>query len=286
MPGLRVVARTSSFSFKGRTASAAEIARELNVAHLLEGSVRRPGAGYASRRSSSAPRDSSHVWSQSFDRDLSDIFAVQDEIAAAVVGELEVKLFGGAAPKAQPTDPRAYALYLQGRHFFSLYSATGYEQAIAALDAALAIDPGFGPAWAMLGACTGARRTIRSSLTRKAPARRGLASEKALVARSGPGRADVAARPARRDREPRRRRRPAAHRARAASSSRTTSACCRGPRTSRRQRGRIEEAIRYAEQALSAGSAEPERARGARPHVLLCRRLGRRRGDAPQGCSR
>jgi tetratricopeptide (TPR) repeat protein len=96
--------------------------------------------------------DSSHVWSQSFDRDLSDIFAVQDEIAAAVVGELEIQLLGGAAPKSRQTDPHAYALYLQGRHFFELQSTSGYEQAVEALDAAIAIDPGFGPAWATLGA--------------------------------------------------------------------------------------------------------------------------------------
>jgi len=133
--GLRVVARTSSFSFKGRTASAAEIARELKVTHLLEGSVRRSGSRVRITAQLIRASDSSHVWSQSFDRDLSDIFAVQDEIAAAVARGLELKLFGGPAPKAQPTDPRAYALYLQGRHFFSLYSATGYAQAIPALEA-------------------------------------------------------------------------------------------------------------------------------------------------------
>jgi TolB-like protein/Tfp pilus assembly protein PilF len=152
IPGLRVVARTSSFSFKGRSVSAAAIARELNVAHLLEGSVRKAGSRIRITAQLVRATDSSHAWSQSFDRDMSDIFAVQDEIAAAVVGELEIKLLGGTVPKSRQTDPRAYALYLQGRHFFELYSATGYEQAIEALDAAVAIDPRFGPAWAMLGA--------------------------------------------------------------------------------------------------------------------------------------
>ena len=159
--GLRVVARTSSFSFKGRPVGAAEIARELKVAYLLEGSVRRSGSRIRITAQLIRASDSSHVWSQSFDRDLSDIFAVQDEIAAAVAGELEIKLFGGPAPKARPTDPRAYSLYLQGRHFFSLSSATGFGQAIPALEGALAIDPGFAPAWGMLGASTGARPTIR-----------------------------------------------------------------------------------------------------------------------------
>jgi len=152
MPKLRVIARTSSFSFKGRAVGAAEIARELNVAHLLEGSVRRSGSRVRISAQLIRASDSSHVWSKSFDRDMSDIFAVQDEIAGAVASELEVKLFGSAAPKARPTDPRAYALYLQGRHFFSLFSTSGFQQAVPALEGALAIDPQFGPAWAMLGA--------------------------------------------------------------------------------------------------------------------------------------
>ena len=80
------------------------------------------------------------------------MFAVQDEIASAVVDELELHLLGVQAPKAPHTDPRAYSLYLQGRHFFELYSSPGYEQALAVLNEALAIDRDFAPAWATLGA--------------------------------------------------------------------------------------------------------------------------------------
>jgi TolB-like protein/Tfp pilus assembly protein PilF len=152
IPGLRVVARTSSFSFRGRAVSAATIAQELNVSHLLEGSVRKAGNRIRITAQLIRGIDSSHVWSQAFDRDLIDIFAVQDEIAAAVVDELEIKLLGGTAPKSWPTDPDAYAHYLRGRHFFELASTTGYAQAITEFEAALAIDPKFGPAWAMLGA--------------------------------------------------------------------------------------------------------------------------------------
>jgi TolB-like protein/Flp pilus assembly protein TadD len=148
--GLRVIARTSSFAFKGRHVGAATIARELNVAHLLEGSVRKAGNRIRITAQLIRATDSSHVWSQSFDRDLSDIFAVQDEIAAAVVDELAIKLLGRAAPKSRPTDPQAYALYLQARHFLGLASAPGYEQAITAIESALAIDPAFGPAWSVL----------------------------------------------------------------------------------------------------------------------------------------
>ena len=149
--GLRVVARTSSFSFRGRAVDAATIARELGVAHLLEGSVRRAGNRVRVTAQLIRAADSSHAWSQAFDRDLGDIFAIQDEIASAVVRELEVKLLGKAAPKSWPTDTDAYAHYLRGRHFSELASKAGYEQAINELEAALAIDPGFAPAWATLG---------------------------------------------------------------------------------------------------------------------------------------
>jgi adenylate cyclase len=152
IPGLRVIARTSSFSFKGRQVSIETIAQELHVAHVLEGSVRKAGNRIRITAQLIRAIDSSRVWSQSFDRDLNDIFVIQDEIAAAVVEELEIKLLGGAAPKAWPTDPDAYAHYLRGRHYLELASKQGYEQAIAEIEAALAIDPGFGPAWALLGA--------------------------------------------------------------------------------------------------------------------------------------
>lgn len=149
--GLRVVARTSSFSFRGRAVDAATIAKELQVAHLLEGSVRRAGSRVRITAQLVRASDSSHAWSQTFDHALGDIFAIQDEIASAVVRELEIKLLGKAGPRAWPTDTDAYAHYLRGRHFSELASKSGYEQAISELEAALAIDPGFAPAWATLG---------------------------------------------------------------------------------------------------------------------------------------
>ncbi len=151
VPNLRVVARTSSFSFRDRAVDATTIARELNVTHLLEGSVRKAGQRIRITAQLVRGADGSHVWSRTFDRDLNDIFAVQDEIAAAVVEELEIKLLGAAAPRSWPTDPDAYAHYLSGRHFLDLASKEGYEQAIVELEAALAIDRQFAPAWATLG---------------------------------------------------------------------------------------------------------------------------------------
>ena len=254
--GLRVVARTSSFSFKGRTASAAEIARELKVTHLLEGSVRRSGSRVRITAQLIRASDSSHVWSQSFDRDLSDIFAVQDEIAAAVARGLELKLFGGPAPKAQPTDPRAYALYLQGRHFFSLYSATGYAQAIPALEGALAIDPGFAPAWGILGALYWGQANNSLIPYGEGARKARLASDKALALdpeQAEPmsllGLLDVIE-----------------HRDVARGLQRIQRALKLEPHNQRvlsraanvaRQRGRTEEAIGYAEQALNADPLSP-----------------------------
>jgi TolB-like protein len=149
--GLRVVARTSSFAFRGRGLSAANIAQELNVSHLLEGSVRKAGNRIRITAQLIRGADSSHLWSQAFDRDLTDIFAVQDEIAAAVVNELEIKLLGAATPKSWPTDPDAYAHFLRGRHLLELASTTSYDKAITEFEAALRIDPKFAPGWAMLG---------------------------------------------------------------------------------------------------------------------------------------
>ena len=114
VPELRVIARTSSFSFKGKDVDIAEIARRLNVANVLEGSVRKSGDTLRITAQLVRASDSSHLWSQTYDRQMTDVFKVQDEIAAAVVAQLKIKLLG-AAPKATDTDPRAYALFLQAR---------------------------------------------------------------------------------------------------------------------------------------------------------------------------
>lgn len=181
IPGLRVIARTSSFSFRGRQVGIAAIAGELGVAHVLDGSVRRSGTRIRINAQLIRASDSSQVWSQAFDRNLSDIFAVQDEIASAVTRELQIKLLGNAAPKARQTDPEAYTHFLRGRHFFELASKEGYEKSIAELEAALAIDPNFGPAWGLLGAVFWGM--ANNSLVEYAEgARRGRAdSEKALA---------------------------------------------------------------------------------------------------------
>ncbi len=150
VPQLRVIARTSSFSFKGKEVDIAEIARKLNVAYVLEGSLRTSGDKVRITAQLIRASDSSHVWSETYDREMTDVFKVQDEIAAAVVSQLKVTLLG-AAPKARVTDPKAYALFLQARDISRQYNPKAFAEAIGLCKQALAIDPSYAPAWDLLG---------------------------------------------------------------------------------------------------------------------------------------
>jgi len=146
IPELRVAARTSSFSYKGKDVKIAQIGEELNVTHVLEGSVRKAGNQVRITAQLIKADDGFHLWSETFDRTLEDIFVVQDEIAKAVVDELKIKLLG-AMPKGRKTDPEVYSLYLQGKYFRNLSSEENLEKAAAAFKQALAIDPDYAPAW-------------------------------------------------------------------------------------------------------------------------------------------
>jgi adenylate cyclase len=152
LPELQVIARTSSFAFKGKDVTIAEIARELNVAYVLEGSVRRSSNQVRITAQLIRSMDSSHLWSATFDRAFDNIFAIQDEIAAAVVRELQVTLLGEEVPTATTTNPEAYALYLQGRHLSEQNTAQAFEASERLLKQAVTIDPDFAPAWRQLGA--------------------------------------------------------------------------------------------------------------------------------------
>lgn len=151
IPELRVIARTSSFAFKGKDATIADVAKELNAGHILEGSVRKSGNRIRITAQLIRSVDSSHLWSETYDRNLGDIFAIQDEIAAAVVSELKIALLGEATPQVETIDPDAYALFLQGRHVLNRYTKEAYAQAESLLNESLAIEPGFAPAWRELG---------------------------------------------------------------------------------------------------------------------------------------
>jgi len=149
IPELHVAARTSSFSFKGQNLEVTEIADRLNVAHVLEGSVRKSGNQVRITAQLIRADDGFHMWSETWDRTLDDIFAIQDEIAADVVAQLQVTLLG-AAPTVAETDPEAYALFLQARQLSRQRTAEGFERSIALHEQALAIDPDYAAAWAGL----------------------------------------------------------------------------------------------------------------------------------------
>jgi len=149
IPELRVTSRSSAFAFKGEKIDIPSVAEKLNVAHILEGSVRKAGNQVRITAQLIEGRSDTHLWSETYDRQLDDIFAIQDEIASTVVEQLKITLLG-AVPKVKETNPAAYALYLQGRHLSRQRSAEGYKQAQTLLIQALAIDPNYAAAWAEL----------------------------------------------------------------------------------------------------------------------------------------
>ena len=151
IPELRVAARTSSFSFKGKGVGVPEIAKRLNVAYVLEGSVRRVGNQVRVTAQLIHGADGFHVSSATYDRKLDDIFAIQDEIAADVVKQLQITLLG-KPPSTRKTDPEAYSLYLQSVQLSRRSTREGFEKSDALLHKALEIDPNYAPAWSGLGA--------------------------------------------------------------------------------------------------------------------------------------
>ena len=150
IPGLQVTSRTSAFAFKGEKVNLQDVALKLNVANILEGSVRKGGDQVRITAQLIDARSDKHLWSETYDRSIEDVFAVQDEIAAEVVRQLQLRLLEDV-PKSWETSPEAFELYLQGKAHARKVSEEGFEQAVAALEAALALDPGFAPAWAELG---------------------------------------------------------------------------------------------------------------------------------------
>jgi adenylate cyclase len=145
IPELRVISRSSAFAFKGEKIEMTEIAKRLNVAHVLEGSVRKSGDRVRITAQLIDARSDAHLWSDTYDRTLDDIFAIQDEIAVTVLGQLRVTLLG-EAPKVEATRPDAYALFLAANHMRRLNSAESNERAVALYQQVLDIDPDYAPA--------------------------------------------------------------------------------------------------------------------------------------------
>ena len=163
--GLRVASRTSAFSFKGKGVDIPTVAQKLNVATVLEGSVRKSGKRVRITVQLIEVASDSHLWSETYDRELDDIFAVQDDIAQSVVKELRRALLGEpagtTAGKSAAADvrlaatgrsdnPEAFQLYLQGKFFGERTTQADTDKAIELFGRALAIDPNFALAWAGL----------------------------------------------------------------------------------------------------------------------------------------
>ena len=166
--GLRVASRTSAFSFKGANVDIPTVAQKLNVGTVLEGSVRKSGSRVRIAAQLVEVATDSHLWSQTYDRELEDIFAVQDDIAQAVVTEMRGALMqeGAAAPgsaqvtaevqsavKGRSRNAEAYRLHLQGSFFMNRYNEEDMTKAIGYFRRAVDLDPEYALAWASLSSC-------------------------------------------------------------------------------------------------------------------------------------
>lgn len=140
IPDLKVAARTSSFSLKDKNLHIEEVGELLKVAHVLEGSVRKAGNQVRITAQLIKVDDGYHLWSQTYDRELEDIFVIQDEIANAVVEKLKITILG-EPPRSRETDTHAYALYLEARHSHRQMTADSLKKAQVLYEEALQIDP-------------------------------------------------------------------------------------------------------------------------------------------------
>ena len=155
LEGLHVVARTSSFQFKSKNADAREVGEKLGVSTLLEGSVRRVGDRLRISAQLIQASNGYHLWSRTYDRVLSDVFAIQNEIASAIVERLKGKLLGSPLPLVkQPDVPmEVYNLFIEARFHFAAETREGIERAIALLEQAVEREPRYASAWASLARC-------------------------------------------------------------------------------------------------------------------------------------
>ncbi|HWE47948.1 MAG TPA: TIR domain-containing protein [Caulobacteraceae bacterium] len=151
---LSVASRNSAFTFKGKSVKVAQVGRELGVTHVLEGSVRRAGDRVRITAQLIDAASDEHVWAQRFDRDLNDIFAVQDEISRAIVAALKLKLLPAesqAIAQRSTTDPEAYKYYLMARKaWVNMASVRDKEMTVRLCRRAIEIDPHYAQAWALL----------------------------------------------------------------------------------------------------------------------------------------
>lgn len=163
VPGLQVVARTSSFQFKGRNEPVQAIGRALGARHVLEGSVRRSGGTVRVTAQLVDTRSGYHLWSSSFERPLTDAFAIQDEIALAVVDKLEITLLEdqrAAIVRRSTTNAEALDFYLRARYLYQTFDLDRMDKAIGYYEAAIKLDPAFAAAYVGLADALSSRHQI------------------------------------------------------------------------------------------------------------------------------
>jgi len=154
--GLFVVARNTVFTYKGKAAKVQQVARELGVRFILEGSVRKAGSRVRVTGQLIHGKDGGHVWASRFDRDLTDIFAIQDEITHAIVEQLKVKLLPQekkSIAQAPTANIEAYTFYLRGRQFMQRHSKSNYQLARRMFANAVELDPLYARAYAGIADC-------------------------------------------------------------------------------------------------------------------------------------
>lgn len=183
LPQLKVASRTSSFNFKGKAASIPAVARELGVGTVLEGSVRRAGEHVRITAQLIDAESDSHLWSETYDREMKDVFAIQDDIAHSIVKALQVTLTPQERRAMQfvaTSDPEAYDYYLRGRKYMYSMARRDYEHAIRMFEQAIGVDSKFALAYAgMADAYSHLYRYVEA--TPENARRAGQASEQAVA---------------------------------------------------------------------------------------------------------
>jgi serine/threonine protein kinase/lipoprotein NlpI len=154
VPGLKVTGRSSAFQFKGKNEDLRTVGQKLNVANILEGSVRQEGNRVRITAELTKADDGFQLWSEEYNTEIKDIFAVQDQISRAVTEALQIKLLGGSATpdaaRSRVTSPQAYQAYLQGNYFVNRGSEkASYDKALTYANQAINLDPNFADAWAL-----------------------------------------------------------------------------------------------------------------------------------------
>ncbi|MEL7296604.1 MAG: winged helix-turn-helix domain-containing protein [Pseudomonadota bacterium] len=180
VPGLRLTSRSSSFYFKNKPTQIPDIAQALNVAFVLEGSVRVSDTRVRITTNLVDAVADTPVWTESFDRPLKDIFDIQDEIAAAVSRNVRIAM-QSESPSSRPTDPVAYALFLQARQLHQQPAGDGFQRAFEFYQGALAIDPQYLPAWVWLAALYDDTKNASAWPAQEAERRAAAAIESALA---------------------------------------------------------------------------------------------------------